>query len=73
MHFVNDVNFIARLGWGVLHVFNDLFTNVVNTRFRGGIHLDDIETGSFANGHAESAGSAGVGGWTLFAVQGTGE
>lgn len=54
VHFVDDVDFVARLGRGVAHAIQN-FAHVVDAGMAGGVHLDDVGVPVFGDGLAEFA------------------
>ena len=59
MHFVDDVDLVARGDRGIGDRIDDL-ADVVDTRARGGVHLDDVDVPGLGDGHAGLAAPAGL-------------
>ena len=57
VHFVNNIDLIARRGRHIAHILND-FANIINAGARRGIHLNDIDMGAVHNRFAMRAGLA---------------
>ena len=67
MHFVDDVNFVAR-GYGrIAHRFNNL-THIVNTGVACGVHFDNVNVPPLGDSNARFAGAAGINSWPTLPV-----
>ena len=60
MHFVNDIDFIARAGGTVMHAVDDL-ADIAHTGAAGGIHFHHVDMASLHNGAAGITDAARVG------------
>ena len=67
VHFVDDVNFIARGYGGIAHRLNNL-THIVNASVACGIHFDDVNVPPFGDSNARLAHSARVDSWATLPV-----
>ena len=60
MHFVDDINLIARTGSAVMHAV-DNFANIVHTGAAGGIHFHHVNVPAFHDRSAVFTFPAGFG------------
>ena len=61
VHFVDDVDLVARGGRGIAHAFDDL-ADIVDAGAGGGVHLLHIDIAGFGDGDAGLADAAGMDG-----------
>ncbi len=61
VHFVDDIDFVARRDRAITHLLDDL-ANIVDTRMRGGVHLDHVDMATFHDRLAMLAGDAQIDG-----------
>ncbi|MNV02411.1 hypothetical protein D3C71_926460 [compost metagenome] len=59
VHFVDDIDLVARRNRAVTHLLDDL-ANIVDTRMGGGVHLDHVDMPAFHDRLAMFAGFAQV-------------
>ncbi len=67
VHFVDDVDLVARLDRGVAHALDQL-ADIADAGAAGRIHLDDIDMPVLGDGEAMGALAAGDGGGAALAV-----
>src|SRR5262249_26082121 len=75
VNFVYDIDLVAGFAGRILYVLDDLLTDVVNARFRGGVHLGHVQAAPFLDTDAETTLAAGFrrGAVLRDAVEGAGE
>ena len=68
MNFINDIDFVARGGCGVLHIINKI-TNLSDPIIRGPVDFLNINTVALCYFHAKTAGTARLYGRSFFAIE----
>ena len=68
VHFVDDVDLVARRGGPVMHGIDDL-ADVPDPGVRGGVHLHHIDVAALHDRHAMLASAAGIGGRSALSVR----
>ena len=68
MHFVDNVDLVARRSRTVMHRF-DNFTDIANARARSGVHFHDVYMTPFHNRHAVFADATGFSGRTTSSIR----
>ena len=69
MHFVDDVDFVAGRGRGVVHAFQNIAADIVDFRLRCAVHFDDIDMAAFGDADTGLAFATRFCCWAALAIR----